>query len=349
MAALTTDIKKAVNILNEKLTASRVIDSRLLFVSIDEISDQYKNDKNVINAINYLVDESTRNNRLASVSNEALLKRDKRIESLEKDIASLNNDLKRERVERENEAAAALVVREKFFVLEKRLKEQGKDIAKLKSYISTFSSQQSVAERKSKLEIELLKQALLMKRDLPVSAKYITGSIIGNSPVLDNHGQVITINNDLGLERGSDAPFPNSVLDDYANQAIDNLTNIIKSSSTQNYKYIKFIEGLNEFIDDVNLALQNDTLSNISPFEFQPPIEADLNSITLFEEVIAPLQTNIYQLSKSLDGLGHGDGEKIQDLQQRLDAMTDRWKEALEMGEEWKRYKLNTDAPKSKR
>lgn len=351
-------IKNAAEIINSELMSKGYIKKPLLFNSInwDQIFDSqldnlnvtdkiFENDKNTINIIHSLTETMNRSRVTQKLANESIYKKDKKIDHLQRE-----NELLQRKYDNQNHILQQLKITNESLnsqINDLKLvnKLQSQDSSRLKNVIQDCKSKYKVEIKKRDLQIEKLNQILLDKKKLStVDTFAINNSYIENNlPVIDNKlpDSTITLNNQQKIS---------NIISQESQQFIEELTAIIKTTSQQNYKYIKFIEILQDYFNKFSNHLKKNDISQLNPSNslILPDFDDQdfIDEIVLFENVVTPLIANIYQLYHNINSFinqnnQNHNSDELDDVKHQLKLMTERWKEALKTAEDWKNYKLN--------
>ncbi|KAK6454541.1 Afadin and alpha-actinin-binding-domain-containing protein [Scheffersomyces xylosifermentans] len=389
----TEPIHHASEIINSMLLSRAYTDQKLSFVTIDWeelVKDQildneevprlnelkvtetlYNNDRAIVNIIHSLLVALDRNRGQQKLSNQTISQKDSTIAKLKERVDVLESKLK------QSETKISKLVQFDQNELNKRITDltrhnriQSQDLNKLKNWAGDIKTKYKVELKKKDLEIDELKNKLLEKRNLSSTLTYgiplstptttddsttINANIIyNNNPIIDN---TKTIGN------GVTSLTVQSVVNQEYTELSSNLTAVIESLASENYKFSKFMEAINEYYYDFNNQLTDSKFKDMSAWNLPNPsniidlqaissvdsaiVQQYLDELESFDVLAKPILNNIYKfyhnmtnLIRNLDTTAtyspEGDDGRAKHLEKELEIMTRNWKDALKTAENWK-------------
>lgn len=379
-------IRNAADIINSMLLSRAYIEQEIKFPTInwhDLVSDQldknkqlenleitdtlYNNDKATINIIHSLVAAVDRSRNQHKLSNQAIAQKDLTIAKLSRQVEVLEMQLQ------ESETKLSRTVNldhSKLMVeisdLTKLNKLQANDIAKMKNWTNDISTKYNVELKRKNIEIDELKNKLLDKRNLsstitygiPLSTPPPREDSIVNPNLVYNNNPII--DNAPGYS-GETESLKNAVNTEYQ-EIIEDLTPIIDSLATENYKFSKFTELLNNYYTSFNTHFSDFKLKSSNVNFPNPSNIIDLNNISntspetikryfdemeTFESVAKPVLNNMYRFYHNISNLIQSDtssltidseNSRVRQLEKELELIRKNWKDALKTAENWKNY-----------
>ncbi|KAK6464033.1 Afadin and alpha-actinin-binding-domain-containing protein [Scheffersomyces coipomensis] len=392
----TEPIHNASDLINSMLLSRAYIDDKLKFLSIDypdllrgqfesEAIEQFKinetvyeNDRSTINIIHSLLIALDRTRNQQKLSNHTILQKEAQIkklteknEQLEKSLLKNEKDLNKLIQFEQND------LNKQIGSLNKINKLQLNDLNRLKHWSTSLQKKYKIELKKKSLEIEELKARLLDKRNLSSVIKY--GIPLSSTPLEDlttnNTTNTITTtsinsnliyNNTPIIDNTESTPIkPNeAIINQEVNELTSNLTSIIESIATENYKFTKFIDLINEYYNQFNSNLadfnRDKSIINLpNPSDIVDLQEFDhinhdiiqqyFNDLKSFELISKPILNNIYKFYHNISDILfihsqiddneskiEDESSKLNQLEKELEIMTQNWKDALKTAENWK-------------
>lgn len=383
----TETIRNAADIINSMLLSRAYIEQEIKFTTInwhDLVKDQldqnqhlgnlevtetlYNNDKATINIIHSLVAAVDRSRNQHRLSNQAIAQKDSTIAKLTKQVEVLETQLQ----ESETKLSRSINLDHnkltvKINDLTKLNKLQTHDITKLKNWTNDISVKYHVELKRKNIEIDELKNKLLDKRNLSSTITYgipLTSppsredSSIVNANLMYNNNPII--DNATGYV-GDTTNIKNVINTEYQ-EIIEDLTPIIDSLATENYKFSKFIDLLNDYYTSFNTHFSDFKLKSSNVNFPNPSNIIDLNDISntnpetikkyfeemeTFESVAKPVLNNMYRFYHNITNVIQTDtssltvdhdNTRIRQLEKELELIRKNWKDALKTAENWKNY-----------
>ncbi|KAK6203140.1 Afadin and alpha-actinin-binding-domain-containing protein [Scheffersomyces amazonensis] len=398
----TEPIRNASDLINSMLLSRAYIDDKLKFLTIDhqdllknnliissssefQVSEIiYENDRSVINIIHSLLVALDRTRNQQKISNQTILQKEMQI----KKLTAKNDQLEKELIKNEKDLNKLVQfeqndLNKQIDSLHKINKLQSNDLIKLKHWSGGLQKKYKIELKKQQLEIDELKNKLLDKRNLSSTIKYgipinsdestsqststtttttsisinninstINSNIIYNNlPIIDNIKPILINPSE-------------SILNQEFNELSSNLTSIIESIATENYKFTRFIELINEYYNQFNISLTDftrdkSTISLPNPSDIidlqslenidHDTIQKYFNELRSFELISKPILNNIYKIYHNISGVlflhsqieGNetrieSESSKLKQIEKELEIMTQNWKDALKTAENWK-------------
>lgn len=334
----------------------------------------FNNDKNVVNIIYSLTQSIDRHHAQHKSFNKALSQKDSTIEELRRKIEHL--ELQAQTYEFKINKLVQVdqtTLTDKVKHLTKINKVQSQELAKVKIWTSEIQTKYDVEMRKKNIEISLLRDKLLDTRNLSSTITYgrpmefapsptATGLLAEvNSNILYNNKPTINSNHarDVATVDSSMSPIWNQEYEGIANQLSELIENLIKENS----KFANFMKELNSYFSKFNAQLsvlhcKNLTVSSLA----NPSDEIDMDRIISttsteidpFDFVSKPLFSNVYKNYHYVSGLidvvvanlgnletttENEDGKKeLEKLKEENQLLYDKWHEAIEALDNWKKY-----------
>lgn len=394
----TEPIRHASDLINSMLLSRAYTDQKIQFTTIDWddlIRDQvldneevpkinelkvteklYENDRATINIIHSLLVALDRNRGQQKLSNQTIHQKDATIESLKSRILLLETQL----AQSENKVDKLVhfdqnELNKRITDLSRHNKIQAQDLNKLRNWAGDIKTKYRVELKKKTLEISELKNKLLEKRNLSSTLVYgipsssnghvgannddsatINANIIyNNNPIIDNTNTSTNIVN---------SPITQQILNLEHVELSSNFTSVIDSLASENYKFSRLIDSINEYYYEFNNQLSDVKLRDISAVVIPNPsdiidlqsiskvepgvIQRYLDELESFDVLSKPILNNIYKLYHNLTNLvfvlGNSsttfspdrDNTRSKQLEKDLDIMTRNWKDALKTAENWR-------------
>ncbi|RCK54551.1 Autophagy-related protein 25 [Candida viswanathii] len=384
-------IRNAAHLLNSTLTSRTYIEDKLLFNCINWktlVSDQlennphlndlvlteklYNNDKNVINLIHGLVSIIDKQRSQQKAFNETILAKDKKIESLQKQVLELNKRLGDANRGKSNKIIKYNTLQNKITDLTKQNKLYTEDLAKMKNWSMDSKNKYKVEIKRKNLQIENLQNKLTERsRNIPSGVEFgFGGNTTGNVDGLIVQGSIPIIENSTGLTiNNSDLVIGFDANADVLNDS-NQLVNIIESITKENYKFTKFLGNFKQFFHELNSALNSVKFKNTSVEKLPNPtnvinlkeVMVDPETVRQYFTEIEPsenIATNVlsecHKLFHNLEYLIDVINQKsdinnestIAKLTKDLEIMKSNWQDALKTTEDWKNIALKTKQPEA--
>ncbi|KAG7193984.1 uncharacterized protein KQ657_005183 [Scheffersomyces spartinae] len=387
-------IRTAAELINKELKIQKYLDTDLKFLTIDhdqlieEDDDDassslavFDNDKNTINIIYSLLKSVERGRRQRRLMAKELQLKDQVIDRLKAKVESLNHQLSSTETKLNEQSNFNQVeLKSKIKTLNQENKFQKAEITKLRTHSKNQSQMHEVELKRSAIQINNLKTQLIDKRNLSSTLTYgipltTTTTLGGRSTANDEINSNIVLNNNANIpsdeqehEYEHESQFNNNIdikqiLTEEYGEIVDNLTNLIQSMTTENYRFIKFISLLNDYTSDLNHSLTGIRGKNHSQIRLPKPtkildlevfynikqdeVDSYYSKEEPFDLAVKQLTNNVYHqyhiLSKILQDI-NGQNDRLHlsrenaNLKTELDKITKYWQDSLKTLQNWKKY-----------
>ena len=354
----------ASEIINSVLLLRAYIDQELQFPTIhwksllgDQVDDikitdkLYNNDKNIINIIHSLVGAVDRSRKQQQLANIIIKRKDNEIHNLSSKVSSLEAKLEELQDKlSESKHIQQSQLQHTIAELNRENSARTREVNQLKVREANVKTKYNVEIKKRDLQISELKNRLLDKRSLNSSSlqKYVNQPPDLNANIIYNNNPIID-NPMMTSSAGEEVPTSQDLVRDEYENIISELTPIIESLVTENFKYSLFVNMASEYLQVTNGQITNKReITNPSEsidlgrFNTIEPEEVKQYFKTLqpFEKVTKPLLNNIYKLYhvlRSLTSQNHeGERARLKQLETELETVKQNWKDALGLAENWK-------------
>ncbi|KAI3406306.2 hypothetical protein KGF56_000786 [Candida oxycetoniae] len=376
---------------DKSLRSRAYIDTKLLFTSInwqELISDQIqtnpqlkdleitktilRNDQSIISIIKELIASIDKYRNQQNLTSDILLSKNKKIQELNNKVKDLEKKLASAENKSRDKSIDQTTLTRDVIHLRKVNRIQTQNLYNLTNLSKDLKLKHRIDMKKKDLEISSLKNKLIERRSLSSTIEYgipLTPSPAQQHNLEDSNQQDGIFHNesiiDVGTESNSQGQGPSlahlkGVIDKENTRFVCNLTNIIESIATENYKLTRFIQYVKDYIIVVNSKLLHlkDTgadvempnpsdlidLQNINKVE-KSTMSHYYNEIESSETIERPVLNEIYKMYHNLGDIvellnnpnfNRSSESTIKSLQNDLKTMETNWKDALKTSEIWK-------------
>lgn len=378
-------IRTAAQLINNELKVQKYLDTDLKFLTIDSeellgtsdsstqpLASAFNNDRDTINIIYSLIKSVERGRQQRRLMAKEILLRDNAIEKLNQKVDSLHRQLSNTETKlKELSNFNQTELKSKITTLGHENKFQKSEITKLRNYCKNQSQLHEVEIKKAAIQIDNLKSQLIEKRNLSSTLTYgvplnLDGQRYRARPTTAEEliNSNVIINNIPSSDDQNDTQLPadiKQILTDEYGEIVDNLTNLIQSMTTENYRFIKYISLLSDYTADLNHSLSG--IRGKSQIKLPKPTEIiDLEKFynieqeevdnyyskeEPFDRAVKHLTNNIYHnyhvLQKILEGINGQNNElhlarENANLKAELEKITKYWQDSLKTLQNWKKY-----------